>query len=105
MTRKTQEAVEKTQDDLQTKTQEFMSQITVATQPVVVTGVQRKINIGNYETIDIYCAVSMPQEAVDTQDKEAFAKIVKEAAEVGFYITSQEVSSRYDLIKESKKAS
>lgn len=103
MARNTQEAMEKTEDALDKKLEPFIGELTVATKPVVITGVQRKINIGNYETIDVYCAVSMPQGDIDPTDKEALEKMVREAAEIGFAATSKEVSDRYAFIKESGK--
>ena len=41
----------------------------MTTNPVVITAVQRKANIGNYETIDIYCAVSLPLVGADIYDQ------------------------------------
>jgi hypothetical protein len=104
MARNTQEAIEKTEDALDKKLEPFVGELTVATKPVVIIGVQRKINIGNYETIDVYCAVSIPQDDIDPSDKEAIKNMIKEAAEIGFAATSEEVSARYKFIKESGKS-
>lgn len=104
MARQTQEAIEKTVDDLESKIAEFIPQITISTQPVVITGVQRKAYIGNYETIDVYCAVSLPQNVSGELTQEKIIEMVKEAAEIGFYATSKEVSDRYKLIKDSRKS-
>lgn len=103
MARNTQEAIEKTADDLETKLEPFIPEITVSTKPTVICGVQRKVNIGNYETIDIYCAVSIPQEAVDPKDHAALEEMVKNAAEIGFHLTSSEVMNRVKYIKENNK--
>lgn len=104
MTRKTQEAIEKTEDALDKKLEPFIGEITVATKPVVITGVQRKINIGNYETIDIYCAISLPQDEIDPKNREAIEQMVKEAAEIGFATVSKEVFDRFQFIKNAMKS-
>lgn len=103
MARNTQEAIEKTEDALDKKLEPFVGELTIATKPVVITGVQRKISIGNYETIDVYCAVSLPQDSIDPTDREAIEKMIREAAEIGFALTSKEVSDRYQFIKDSGK--
>lgn len=103
MARDTQDAVEKIEDALDRKLEPFVGELTIATKPVVITGVQRKINIGNYETIDVYCAVSLPQDEIDPADREAIEKMVKDAAEIGFAAASKEVSDRYQFIKDSGK--
>lgn len=103
MARKTQEAIEKTEDALDKKLEPFVGELVVATKPVVITGVQRKINIGNFETIDVYCAVSLPQDDIDPADRAAIEEMVKNAAEIGFAVTSKEVSDRYQFIKEAGK--
>lgn len=102
MPRETKEAIAKTEDGLDQKIQPVINEIVVSSKPVIITGVQRKANIGNYETIDIYCAISMPQDH-NPSSPEELAKMVKEAAEIGFMLTSKEVSDRYEFIKESRK--
>jgi phosphosulfolactate synthase (CoM biosynthesis protein A) len=75
--------------------------------PMLLAGVNRKINTGNYENIDVYCAVSVPLNLVPNGDVEAFHQALRlaaaEAAEVAFGITSKETASRYSLIKEMQR--
>lgn len=71
-------------------------------QPVVMLGVNRKINIGNFENIDVYAAVSLPLNA-SYDDVEDLKQAVIDAAEIGFAMTSQETGNRYTAIKELQK--
>lgn len=85
------------------KTTSIMSSISITTDPIVITAVQRKANIGNFETIDIYMAVAIPQPNLDISDPEALSEALSKAAETGFTIASRETSQRYKLIKESTR--
>lgn len=80
---------------------EVMSSMVVTTQPVMVTGVQRKVNIGNFETIDIYCAVALPVVVADQLNMQELVDKLGEVAQVGFHITSSETLSRYKVVKDS----
>lgn len=71
--------------------------------PMLLAGVNRKINTGNYENIDVYCAVSVPLDLLPNGDIEAFKQAVAEAAELAFGITSKETGARYALIKEMQR--
>ena len=71
--------------------------------PMLFAGVNRKVNIGNFENIDCYCAVSVPIMLLPDQDLEAFKQAVAEAAELGFQLASRETALRYSKIKESQK--
>lgn len=81
---------------------------TLIQMPMLLAGVNRKINTGNYENIDVYCAVSIPINLIPNGDmeafKEAFKEAVAEAAELGFGITSRETGARYNLVKEMQRA-
>ena len=82
----------------------LMSQeITVSTNPVFICGVNRKINIGNFENIDVYAGITIPLTDVDPMDREALAEAVKLAAADGFSIVSRETGERYSVIKESQQ--
>jgi hypothetical protein len=72
--------------------------------PMLLAGVNRKINTGNFENIDVYCAISVPIMLVPGQDLEAFKQAVVEAAEIGFGIASRETGGRYAKIKEMQRA-
>jgi hypothetical protein len=78
-------------------------EITVSTNPVFICGVNRKINIGNFENIDVYAGITIPLTNVDASDKEALAEAVKVAAAEGFALVSKETGERYTLIKESQQ--
>lgn len=77
--------------------------VTMSTDPVVITAVQRKANIGNYETIDIYMSVAIPQPGLDVTDKEALREALEQAADFGFGVVSRETGVRYKAVKEAAK--
>jgi hypothetical protein len=77
--------------------------ITITTDPVVITSVQRKVFIGNYETVDVFMGLALPTSVSDLTDKEALRKALVEAAELGFSITARETASRYRIIKEASQ--
>lgn len=70
--------------------------------PTFVCGVNRKINTGNYENIDLYAGITLPVDA-DPSDIEDMKQAVMDAAEVGFALTSEETGKRYQLIKDLQK--
>lgn len=76
--------------------------LAVTTEPVFVCGVQRKVNIGNFETIDVYAGLALPLGAVVD---EALREAVHQAAEVGFALTSEETAERYTFIKDLQRGS
>lgn len=78
-------------------------EISISTNPVFICGVNRKINIGNFENIDVYAGVTIPLLNVDPSDKESLSEAVKVAAAEGFAIASRETGERYTLIKESQQ--
>lgn len=78
-------------------------EITVSTNPVFFCGVNRKINIGNFENIDVYAGISIPLTDIDPSDREALSEAVKQAAADGFGIVSRETGERYSTIKDSQQ--
>lgn len=68
--------------------------------PVLLCGVNRKINIGNFETIDVYSAIGVPLATYDPSNEDAFKAAAEVAAELGFSITSKETGQRYASIHE-----
>ncbi len=78
-------------------------EISISTNPVFICGVNRKINIGNFENIDVYAGVTIPLVDIDPADKEALADAVRAAAAHGFSMVSQETGERYTLIKEAQQ--
>lgn len=78
-------------------------EVTISTNPVFICGVNRKINIGNFENIDVYAGITIPLTDVDPSDREALSEAIKLAAADGFSIVSRETGERYTLIKESQQ--
>jgi hypothetical protein len=78
-------------------------EISVSSSPVFICGVNRKVNIGNFENRDIYAGITIPLAGVDPSDKEALNEAVKEAAAYGFSLVSKETGERYMLIKEGQQ--
>ena len=81
------------------------NEITVSSNPVFICGVNRKINIGNFENIDVYAGVTLPLGDVSLEDKEKLQEAVEQAAAYGFSLVSKETGERYLLIKESQQGS
>lgn len=86
------------------KTSDMMPSVTITTNPVVITAVQRKANIGNFETIDIYMAVAMPTSMEALVDADALETALTQAAEFGFSVAAKETGKRYHVIKDSLKS-
>jgi hypothetical protein len=78
-------------------------EVTISTNPVFICGVNRKVNIGNFENIDVYAGVTIPLVNIDPSDKEALSEAIKEAAADGFALVSRETGERYTLIKDSQQ--
>lgn len=71
--------------------------------PMMLCGVNRKINTGNFENIDVYCAISVPIMLIPEMDEEAFQVAVERAAEIGFGLASRETGQRYQLVKDMQR--
>lgn len=93
-------AGDKQQDAFATTTQLMEN---IVSEPTVITAVQRKVNVGNYETIDLYMAVAVPLKNVDATDKESLSQALSDAATYGFNLVAKETGDRYVAIKESIK--
>lgn len=73
---------------------------TIVPYPVLLCGVSRLTNVGNYENVDIFSAVGIPIMMLPSADNlEAFKEAATEAARIGFNIVSEETGSRYQLLK------
>lgn len=79
------------------------AEISISSSPIFICGVNRKINIGNFENVDIYAGITIPLVGVDPQDRDALNLAVQEAAAYGFSLISRETGDRYNLIKESQQ--
>jgi len=78
-------------------------EVSVSTNPVFICGVNRKINIGNFENVDVYAGICLPINNTSLDDKEALRAAVQEAAAYGFSLVSKETGDRYSLIKEAQQ--
>jgi len=78
-------------------------EISISTNPVFICGVNRKINIGNFENIDVYAGITLPLGDVSLENKEDLRNAIEEAAAYGFSLVSKETGDRYLLIKESQQ--
>ncbi len=78
-------------------------EISISTNPVFICGVNRKINIGNFENIDVYAGITIPLSDVDPSDRQALSEAIQAAAADGFAMVSRETGERYTLIKESQQ--
>lgn len=77
--------------------------IAITTSPVLICGVNRKINIGNFENIDVYAGIALPMPNQSLDNMEELSNAVQEAAAYGFSLVSKETGERYLLIKESQQ--
>jgi hypothetical protein len=64
-------------------------EITISTSPVLICGVNRKVNIGNFENVDVYAGITIPLDGINPLDREAFSEAVKDAAAYGFSLVSK----------------
>lgn len=79
---------------------EILQPLMSGTYPMWVCGVNRKINTGNYENIDIYGGIGLPIMMVPSfEDLTPFKEAVAQAAELGFALASKETGDRYTLLK------
>lgn len=77
--------------------------VDIVSKPVLTCGVNRKINTGNFENIDVYAALTIPLSHMPESAME-LERLVREAAEIGFNLTSRETGERYDAVKAMQKA-
>lgn len=73
-----------------------LSNISITTTPVVIVGVNRKVNIGNYENIDITVSLAMP---VTCEEQETLKAALERIADEGIKFASGETFKRYQAIK------
>lgn len=79
-----------------------LDSLVITTKPVVICGVQRKVNVGDYENIDVYCGLALPVDIDASMDTDAVMEAISDTILKGFHVTSSETLARYKLIKESK---
>lgn len=98
MPKDSENALEQTEDSMPKMAEEVLKG--VIPYPVVFCGVNRKVNIGNFENLDVYSAIAVPVLEFPHDDPEAFKEAVEKANEIGFSIVSRETGQRYNHIKE-----
>jgi hypothetical protein len=97
MTKLSSNAADKTNESLEKRLEPIVNNLVVSTQPMVVCGVQRKANIGNFENIDVYIAVALPVALAEGgTDLNA---MLREKIDEACKIASEETYDRYKLIK------
>lgn len=74
-----------------------------ATSPVFICGVNRRLNTGNFEHVDIYAGISLPLVGLLAEDIDTLKKAVQDAADLGFEIASTETGKRYNDLKELQR--
>ncbi len=77
--------------------------VIVTTEPILTVAVGRKVNIGNFENVDIMACLTVPMSGVNPENSEDFSNAIKEAAAEAFSLVSRETGERYQLIKESQQ--
>lgn len=68
--------------------------------PIMICGVNRKINTGNFENIDVFSGIGIPIMEFPHEDLEVFKEAAEAAADLGFSITSKTTGDRYNQLKE-----
>lgn len=68
--------------------------------PVMMCGVNRKINTGNFENIDVFAGIGVPIMAFPGEDLEAFKEAAEAAADLGFSMASRATGERYTQLKD-----
>jgi len=68
--------------------------------PIMICGVNRKINTGNFENIDVFSGIGVPIMEFPGEDLEVFKEAAMAAADLGFSITSTATGARYTQLKE-----
>lgn len=74
------------------------------TESTLVCGVGRKINVGDFENIDVYSSITLPLDLEGVADLDDLKSIIEEVAEHAFEVVSKETGQRYRLIKEKMRA-
>ncbi len=95
------DAINKQEEIMASTLQDLNTTLSITTQPVVVCGVQRKINIGDFETVDVYCSVALPVQIDDLDNQEELETKLLSTMEKIIEITSKETGEKYGLIRDA----
>lgn len=86
-------------NDLSDQLLSFFQGIEHTSQPVVIAGVQRKVNIGNFENVDVYCAAAMPVDISGCVTEEDIAQLLEAKLDDILHLTSKKTAEKYNLVK------
>lgn len=67
--------------------------------PVFICGVNRKANVGNFETVDVYAGIALPLPGAVGASEETLREIVAATAELAISMVAKETADRYTAIK------
>lgn len=81
----------------------LLEQVATSPVPVVICGVGRKVNIGNFETVDVYAGITIPLTWLPDIASMDIQTAIENGMHLGFSAVSQEATARYNLIKNSQK--
>lgn len=74
--------------------------LSVTTTPVLIVGVNRKVNIGNFENIDLYFGAALPLPGTSVENMDQLEEALERIAERAYKIAAVETGRRYDSIKD-----
>jgi len=98
MPTKNKGATEQANENFNDRTDDVLLGAAVSRTPFVSVGVNRRINIGNYEHLDIYAGVAVPVGADMEEIKDDVSNSIADAMRV----VSTETNNRYQMIKDAQ---
>ncbi len=98
MPTKNKNANEQTTNNFNDETNEVLTKAIVNNSVYVSCGVNRRVNLGNFEHLDIYAGVAMPIDA----DVEQITNDISDAIAQAMRIASLETNERYQAIKQAQ---
>lgn len=98
MPTKNKNANEQTTNNFNDETNEALTKAIVNNSVYVSCGVNRRVNLGNFEHLDIYAGVAMPIDA----DVEQITNDISDAIAQAMRIASLETNERYQAIKQAQ---
>jgi hypothetical protein len=98
MPTKNKNAAEQQNDNLNDTSQEILTKSIVQEQIYISCGVNRRINIGNFEHLDVYVGVAAPLGTDFENLNEQLSTSIAEAMKVA----STETNERYQMVKQAQ---
>ncbi len=102
MAKDSSSAVEQTKNNLGDEIEATLKQY-VKGAGLVYTGVQRKVNTGNYENIDVYLGLALPIDLHEALDEEKLGQVLHHIALYGFGVAATETAEKYNIIKQGAR--